>query len=82
MTLAFHLGTFEIVGLILLGLLLFGSKLPSIARSMGKSIVEFKKGVKDVKADLDDANEPPKKLEDKSREVPSQKVDSTEKVSG
>jgi sec-independent protein translocase protein TatA len=77
----FNLGTWEIVGIVAVALLLFGSRLPSIARSLGKSVVEFKKGVKDVKADLS-AEDEPKKLEDKSREVPSEKVEKAEKVSG
>jgi sec-independent protein translocase protein TatA len=29
-------------------LLLFGSRLPSLARSLGQSIVEFKKGIKEI----------------------------------
>ncbi len=77
----FNLGTWEIVGIVAVGLLLFGSRLPSIARSLGKSVVEFKKGVKDVRSDLS-AEDEPKKLEDKSREVPSEKVEKAEKVSG
>ena len=76
----FNLGTWEIVGIIAVGLLLFGSRLPSIARSLGKSVVEFKKGVKDVRSELDAPDEP-RKLEDKSREVASEKVDKAEKVS-
>ena len=28
--------------------LLFGNRLPSIARSLGQSVVEFKKGVKEL----------------------------------
>lgn len=64
--LAYHIGTWEIVAIVAVALLLFGSRLPSIARSVGKSIVEFKKGVKDVKEGLDDAaSSPPPKLEDK-----------------
>ena len=41
--------------LIVLGimLLLFGNRLPGVMRSMGKSIVEFKKGVKGIEDDLD-----------------------------
>ncbi len=76
----FNLGTWEIVGIVAVGLLLFGSRLPSIARSLGKSVVEFKKGVKDVKAGLDTDDEP-KKLEDKSREVKVEKSEEAEKVS-
>ena len=29
-------------------LLLFGNRLPSLMRSMGRSVVEFKKGVNDI----------------------------------
>jgi sec-independent protein translocase protein TatA len=77
----FNLTTWEIVGIVAVGLLLFGSRLPAIARSLGKSVIEFKKGVKEVKSDLDTSVDEPKKIEDKSREVPAQKVDTTEKVS-
>jgi sec-independent protein translocase protein TatA len=35
-------------------LLLFGKRLPGVARSLGSSIVEFKKGVKSSEEDLDD----------------------------
>lgn len=81
MTLAiFHLGTWEIVGIVAVGLLLFGSRLPSIARSLGKSVIEFKKGVKDVKSDFEAPDEP-KKFEDKSNEVKTESVKEAEKVS-
>ena len=36
-----------------LALLLFGNRLPSVARSFGKSVVEFKKGMKEIEEDLD-----------------------------
>lgn len=32
-------------------LLLFGNRLPAVARSLGRSMVEFKKGVKDIEHD-------------------------------
>lgn len=40
-----------IIGVV--ALLLFGKRLPDVARSFGKSIVEFKKGIRDVKDDVD-----------------------------
>jgi sec-independent protein translocase protein TatA len=50
----FGLGTPELIGIGLLIMLLFGAKrLPDLARSMGKSIREFKKGAKEIEADLD-----------------------------
>lgn len=39
-----------IIGVI--ALLIFGRRLPEMARSVGKSIVEFKRGMRDVKDDL------------------------------
>jgi sec-independent protein translocase protein TatA len=48
------LGAPEIIVLVILGVLLFGRKLPDVGRYLGKSIVEFKKGVKGLEDDLDD----------------------------
>jgi sec-independent protein translocase protein TatA len=38
------LGVPEMIVLLLLGVLLFGRKLPDIGRSLGKTVTEFKKG--------------------------------------
>ena len=46
-------GTFEWIIIGVVALLIFGRRLPEVARSVGKSIVEFKKGIKDVKGDID-----------------------------
>lgn len=46
-------GGAEWLVILIVGLLLFGRRLPDIARSMGKSIVEFKRGIKDVRDDID-----------------------------
>ena len=48
----FGLGMGEMVALCALGLLLFGRGLPDIARSLGKSIQEFRKGVQGLEDDL------------------------------
>ena len=42
-----------IVGFI--ALLIFGNRLPSVMRSLGKSVTEFKKGVAGIEDDLDTA---------------------------
>ncbi len=42
-----------IVGVI--ALLLFGNRLPDLARSMGRTIVEFKKGLKETRNEVDKA---------------------------
>lgn len=41
----FGLGTTELMILGVVAVLLFGSRLPEVARSMGKSLTEFKKGM-------------------------------------
>ncbi|MCF7974440.1 MAG: twin-arginine translocase TatA/TatE family subunit [Phycisphaerae bacterium] len=49
-------GGYEIWIILAVALLIFGKRLPEIARGMGKSMTEFKKGlreVEDVKQDVD-----------------------------
>ena len=52
----FGLGTTELIVLAIVVLLLFGNRLPSVMRSLGKGVVEFKKGVQGIEEDLDHAN--------------------------
>ena len=42
-----------IIGAVLL--LFFGNRLPSVMRSLGKSVTEFKKGVSGIEEDIDQA---------------------------
>ncbi|MEK7711287.1 MAG: twin-arginine translocase TatA/TatE family subunit [Planctomycetota bacterium] len=49
-------GGMEWVVILVIGLLLFGRRLPDVARSIGKSIVEFKRGMKDVRDDIEEAS--------------------------
>ena len=41
-------GPFEWIIIAGLGLLIFGKRLPEVGKSLGKGIVEFKRGLKDV----------------------------------
>jgi sec-independent protein translocase protein TatA len=36
-------------------LLLFGNRLPSVMRSLGRGVIEFKKGVQGIDEDVDEA---------------------------
>jgi sec-independent protein translocase protein TatA len=50
-----NIGFPELLVILLIVLLLFGAKrLPEIARGLGKSIQEFKKGVKEIEHDVND----------------------------
>ena len=45
-------GPMEMAIIGIIALLLFGKRLPEVARSMGKGIVEFKKGIQGVEDDV------------------------------
>lgn len=46
-------GGWELVVVVIVALLLFGRRLPEVGRSLGKGITEFKKGLKDVKDEIE-----------------------------
>jgi sec-independent protein translocase protein TatA len=48
-------GPLELFIVALVVLLLFGNRLPSVMRSMGRGIVEFKKGVQGIEDEVEDA---------------------------
>lgn len=49
----FSPGPFEIIIIAMIVLLLFGNRLPSVMRSMGQGIVEFKKGIRGIENEID-----------------------------
>lgn len=61
------IGAQELLLILLIILLLFGArKIPEIARGLGKSVAEFKKGTKDLEEEI-------KKEEPEKREPPEKK---------
>lgn len=46
----------EWIIILVIAVLIFGRRLPDIARSLGKSITEFKKGVKDAENEVKSAS--------------------------
>ena len=58
-------GTYELVIIGAIMLLLFGNRLPNVMRSLGRSVVEFKKGVSGIE---DEINEAVKSVDEKAKE--------------
>ena len=48
-------GPMEMVIILGIGVLLFGKRLPEVGRSLGKGIMEFKKGVQGIEDEIDTA---------------------------
>jgi sec-independent protein translocase protein TatA len=48
-----QLGFWEIAIILIVGVVLFGRRLPDVGRYLGKGIVEFKKGLKGIEDDVE-----------------------------
>lgn len=55
----FGLGPQEVMILAVLGLLFFGGNLPKLGRSLGRTIIEFRKGASGIEDDIEDAVKEP-----------------------
>lgn len=50
----FNIGIVELLVICVFGLLIFGRRLPEVMRSLGRSVVEFKKGMRGVEDEIRD----------------------------
>ncbi len=55
----FNFSGWELAIILVFGLLIWGKNLPGLGRSVGKTIVEFKKGLADIPTDVTQSQQPP-----------------------
>ena len=73
-------GPLEWVVIAIVAVLLFGKRLPEVGRSLGQGIVEFKKGLKGAKNELDDAVKKADKDADKDAAASTKPYDDEDKA--
>jgi sec-independent protein translocase protein TatA len=69
-------GGVELIVLLVVMLLLFGSRLPSVMRNLGRGVTEFKKGVRSTEEDIRTSIDPP--AIDPPAHPPTQHTDTTD----
>jgi sec-independent protein translocase protein TatA len=57
-------GGWEWIIILVVALLIFGRRLPDVARSIGKSLTEFKKGINEAKDTKDEVEREVSKIKD------------------
>ncbi len=65
-----NIGPMELMLILLIGVLLFGRKLPEVGRYLGKGIVEFKKGIRGLEDEVDPSNPAAPRQEPAAAEAP------------
>lgn len=60
----FGFNHWELLVILVIALLLFGRRMPEVGKSLGRGIIEFKKGLKGIEGDLEESS---RRAEDEPR---------------
>lgn len=72
-----NLGPMEMLVVMGIAVLLFGKRLPEVGRSLGKGIVEFKKGLRGIEDELDYSSTGPSRRSEERRHSPHDSADTS-----
>lgn len=71
-----QIGIPGMIAILVIALIVFGKRLPDVARSLGKGIVEFKKGVRGIEDEVETSlHDAEVKSQSQSRVEPSSSAD-------
>ena len=73
-------GGVEWIIILVIALLIFGKRLPEVMRSMGKGIVEFKKGVKGVEDDVEEVSNKKQEKKKKKKSEPLREAEKKDEI--
>ena len=59
----FNIGPTELIVILVLALILFGGRLPDVARSLGRSFTQFKRGLRDVEDEMHEVSRDVNRIE-------------------
>lgn len=68
-------GPLELILILLALVLLFGKRVPEIARGLGKSLTEFKKGLRETKEDIEKSADVSEEQSEENSRQDSEKTD-------
>lgn len=75
---AFALSPMTMIILLAIGVLLFGRRLPEVGRTLGKGLMEFKKGMSGIEDEVSNnilnPREEPRAMEPVTRQAPPQRI--------
>lgn len=67
------IGHWQLIIILVIALLIFGKRLPDIAKSVGKSLTAFKKGLNEIEDDIENSGK-----DDHVKKVDAQQKDDTQ----